>query len=70
MIVVIKLYQAVRVLDRKIHSWIIKISRLFNWIKPKTTEEYRDEFFAEAQDLIDLERRMRVWENQNLKGWQ
>tara|TARA_R110002167_G_scaffold42856_11_gene129911 strand:+ start:457 stop:672 length:216 start_codon:yes stop_codon:yes gene_type:complete len=65
----IKLYQAVRVLDRKIHSWIIKIPRLFNWIKPKTDLELRDEYFAASKNLVDLERRMRVWENENLRGW-
>lgn len=62
-------YKAIRVLDYKIHFLVSKIPNLFNWIKPKTVEEYRDEFFSEAHDLIDLERRMKVWENQNLKGW-
>jgi len=41
--------------------------------KPKTMVEERDEYFAEAKDLCDLERRMKAWEkssmNENLRGW-
>ena len=43
--------------------------KLFNFIKPKSDLELRDEYFSESKSHADLERRMRVWENHNLKGW-
>lgn len=43
--------------------------KLFNFIKPKSDLELRDEYFSKAKSHADLERRMRVWENDNLRGW-
>ena len=44
--------------------------KLFNKVKPKSEIEYRDEWFAGSHNIAELERRMKVWENSNLKGWQ
>ena len=43
--------------------------KLFNIAKPKSELEYRDEWFAGSDSITELERRMKVWENHNLKGW-
>lgn len=42
---------------------------LFKSIRPMTELEERDAYYAEAKDLVDLERRMKAWENENLRGW-
>ena len=44
------------------------LMKLFKFVKPKTEIELRDEYFSKAKSHADLERRMKVWENDNLRG--
>jgi len=49
---------------------IALIMKMFRKVTPKSENDYRDEWFAGSQNIAELERRMKVWENSNLKGWQ
>ncbi len=44
------------------------LKRFWNVIRPKTDAEYRDEYLGMAKDHGDLERRLRITENGNLRG--
>jgi len=44
------------------------LRKIWNTVRPKTDAEYRDEYLGAAKDHGDLERRLRITENGNLRG--
>jgi len=46
-----------------------RIRKFYNIIRPKTQKELEHEWLSQSDSLEELERRMKVLENKNLKGW-
>lgn len=48
------------------------IKSIIKFFTPVSETQLRDNYFSKAHDRVDLEYRMKVWEQQNpnLKGWQ
>lgn len=45
------------------------ISKIWNAIKPLSRTQREEAYLAQSTDLIDLERRIKKLENNNLSGW-
>lgn len=45
------------------------IKKVYNAIRPKPQRELEDEWLSQSGTLEELERRMKMLENKNLKGW-
>ena len=43
--------------------------RIWNAIKPMSYRDMEEAYYAKATDLADLERRIRMVQNNNLAGW-
>jgi len=48
------------------------LKHIIKFFTPVSKTALRDAYFSRAHDRVDLEYRMKVWEQQNpnLKGWQ
>ena len=45
-----------------------RILTFFSTMVPKTELQLRDEYLSESKDRVDLEYRMKRWEQRNLTG--
>jgi hypothetical protein len=45
-----------------------RILTFFSTMMPKTELQLRDEYLSESKDRVDLEYRMKRWEQRNLTG--